>query len=169
MYFQTICSELSAGAQILHFLLDGIPQDEAQFRPSPEGWSILEVACHLYDEEREDFRPRLNFILNGAQGSMPPINPAGWVLTRGYNKRNLQETLFGFLEERKKSLAWLEELKNPDWNLGFQAPFGLIHAGDIFSSWAAHDKLHARQIIELRYLRILNLAQPYDVRYAGDW
>ena len=48
------------------------------------------------------------------------------------------------------------------------APHGL-KAGDMLSSWVAHDHLHTRQLVELRRQRVLQLAQPYDVHYAGDW
>ena len=44
-----------------------------------------------------------------------------------------------------------------------------MKAGDLLASWVAHDNLHTRQLVELRRSRLVELAQPYDVRYAGDW
>ena len=34
-----------------------------QWKQSENKWSMLEIICHLYDEEREDFRSRLAKIL----------------------------------------------------------------------------------------------------------
>ncbi|MCL4530048.1 MAG: hypothetical protein M1282_11610 [Chloroflexi bacterium] len=56
--------ELTSSTEMIRALLSGIGQEEAQFKPTPETWSMLEVICHLYDEEREDFREHLDFILH---------------------------------------------------------------------------------------------------------
>lgn len=169
MNLKSLCNDLAGGAALFRSLVQGVSQEEACIRPSPDSWSILEVICHLYDEEREDFRARIDFILKGAHGAIPPIDPQGWVFARNYNQRSLEEMMDAFLKERSRSLEWLRSLENPDWTLGYQAPFGFIRAGDIAASWAAHDYLHARQLVELRYQRVLTLAAPYNVRYAGEW
>ena len=97
------------------------------------------------------------------------IDPAGWVTARGYNDRELAATLSAFLTEREQSLAWLAGLTNPDWSRVYQASFGPITAGDLAASWAAHDLLHSRQLLELRHARLLALAAPHRTQYAGDW
>jgi hypothetical protein len=147
----------------------GITQAEARFKATPESWSVLEVVCHLYDEEREDFRQRLDIILHRPTERWPPIDPVGWVTMRRYNERNLAETLDSFLAEREKSLTWLKSLSTPNWEAEYSAPFGSIKAGDVLASWVAHDTLHTRQLLELRRGRIVSLAEPFDVGYAGEW
>ena len=42
-------------------------------------------------------------------------------------------------------------------------------AGDMFSSWVAHDLLHLRQLVELQYTYTVQTVQPYAVIYAGEW
>jgi hypothetical protein len=81
----------------------------------------------------------------------------------------LGATLSAFLTERERSLAWLAGLTAPDRSRGYQASFGPITAGDLAASWAAHDLLHARQLLELRRARLLALAAPHRTGYAGDW
>jgi hypothetical protein len=147
----------------------GIPQVEARTRPEPDSWSILEVICHLHDEEREDFRQRLDTIIHRPEEKWPPIIPVGWVTERHYNERDLEEMLASFLVERRKSLVWLNSLEAPNWQAVYPAPFGEIRAGDMLASWAAHDNLHTRQLVELRRTRLVHLTAPYDVRYAGEW
>jgi hypothetical protein len=161
--------ELAYGVEIVRQLVAGVSQAEARFKPTPETWSILEVVCHLYDEEREDFRPRLDIALHRPTSSWPTIDPAGWVTTRKYNDRDLVQALDGLLTERESSLTWLHGLSEPNWEAEYAAPFGPIKAGDLLASWVAHDNLHTRQLVELRRSRLLGMVAPYRVKYAGDW
>ena len=146
MQFEILYQELVHGAEIIHALAMGWTQAEAQIKPDPEPWSILEVLCHLHD-----------------------IDPGTWVESREYNKRNFTETLNSFLEERNKSLAWLKNLSTPNWESEHTDQYGSIKAGEMFSAWVDHDNLHIRQLVELRQARIVRLAEPYDVSYAGEW
>jgi hypothetical protein len=164
-----LIAELAAGEQIFRELVAGITQSQAEVRPEPDAWSVLEVVCHLYDEEREDFRQRLDYTLHRPGEPWPPIDPGGWVTSRAYNQRSLEDSLAGFLAERGRSLDWLRSLQSPDWDAGHETPFGIMKAGDILASWVAHDNLHTRQLVELRRSRLLLLVAPYDVRYSGDW
>ena len=161
--------ELAYGVEIVRQLVAGVSQAEARFKPTPETWSILEVVCHLYDEEREDFRPRLDIALHRPASSWPTIDPAGWVTRRKYNDRDLVQALDGLLTERESSLTWLHGLSEPNWDAEYSAPFGPIKAGDLLASWVAHDNLHTRQLVELRRSRLLGMVAPYRVKYAGDW
>ena len=161
--------ELAHGAETIQGLVAGISTEEARVRPAPEAWSILEVVAHLHDEEREDFRPRLDVVLHRPEEAWPRIDPAAWVTARAYNDRDLDETLRAFLAERDRSLGWLGGLSAPVWSRTYQASFGPITAGDLVASWTAHDLLHTRQLLELRRARLLTLTAPHDTRYAGDW
>ncbi len=169
MRLEVLRRELAQGAETIQGLVAGVSPAEARVRPSPEAWSILEVVAHLLDEEREDFRPRLDLVLHRPNETWTPIDPAGWVTARGYSDRELGATLSAFLGEREQSLAWLAALTTPDWSRTYQASFGPITAGDLAASWAAHDLLHTRQLLELRRARLLALAAPHRTEYAGDW
>jgi DinB family protein len=161
--------ELAQGAATIAALVAGVNPDEARQRPAPDAWSLLEVVCHLLDEEREDFRPRLDIVLHRPDDAWTPIDPAGWVTARRYNEHDLREALQGFVVERESSLSWLDGLVAPDWNREYEASFGRISAGDLLASWAAHDLLHTRQLVELRRARLLIQTAPYRTQYAGDW
>jgi DinB superfamily len=169
MQFEVLHRELQDSAEIIRALVTGVTLEEARLKPDPESCSILEVVCHLYDEEREDFRPRLDIILHRPAESWAPIDPQGWVTSRNYNERNLAEALESFLAERKKSLAWLQSLSTSNWDAEFRNQSRSIKAGDMFAAWVAHDNLHIRQLVELRRVRLVNLVEPFDVSYAGEW
>jgi len=169
MKFYTLNQELVNSADIIRALLSNITQEEAQFKPSPETWLILEVTCHLYDEEREDFHEHLDFILNRQNEEWHRIDPQSWVVARKYNEQNFIEMREKFFAERKKSLEWLKGLSKSDWNVTYSSEYGSMSAGEMFAAWIAHDNLHIRQLVELRRTRIENITKPYDIKYAGDW
>ncbi|HEY4698392.1 MAG TPA: DinB family protein [Gallionella sp.] len=169
MLFEVLYQELARGADIIRTLVAGITPTEARSKPSPESWSALEVICHLYDEEREDFRQRLDLMLHQPHEQLPPIDPVGWVTARQYNQRDLAEMLDNFAAERAQSLVWLKGLSAPNWEAEYVTPFGSMKAGDMLAAWVAHDNLHLRQLVELRRSRLVSITAPYDVGYAGEW
>ena len=162
-------SQMHNNALSIASLASGISDSQARWRPDPDSWSILEVVHHLYDEEKQDFRVRLQIILSQTAEPWPPIDPPGWVIQRAYNDQDLAEILAGFLEQREQSIIWLLRLDHPDWTAVYQVPWGEISAGDMFASWVAHDLLHLRQLIELHWAYTNKLFHPYQVDYAGGW
>lgn len=169
MKFQTLYQELAQSTKMLQSLLAGISKDEARLKPSKGTWSILEVTCHIYDEEREDFREHLDFILHRQNETWHSIAPQAWVKLRKYNEQDFGKMKAKFFRERTKSLAWLRELKDADWSITYKSKFGPMRAGDMFASWVAHDNLHIRQLVELRRWHIEKNTRPFKIRYAGDW
>jgi DinB superfamily len=165
-----LIESLDANLSKITTLYHDVSPADALWRPEPEKWSLLEIIAHLYDEEREDFRARLDLLLHSPGVLGPPIDPEGWVKSRKYNEWDLVETLEKFTTERRKSLQWLGGLKSPDWeNSLTHEAFGTIKAGDILGSWVAHDWLHIRQITYTQYHRVAEWSSPYPVGYAGDW
>jgi hypothetical protein len=169
MEFETLYRELRNSTDIINTLLLGINQEEAQIRPAPAAWSILEVVCHLYDVEREDFREHLDFILHRQDEEYHVIDPQSWVSERHYNEQDFQTMQDEFFAERGKSLQWLKGLVEADWDITYTSEYGSVTAGEMFSCWIAHDNLHIRQLVELRRARIERITKPYPIEYAGDW
>ncbi len=177
MEFNTLYQELRNSTEMIRALLAGVEPEAARLKPSGESWSILEVVCHLYDEEREDFREHLDFILSASlkAGLHRPkeewhaIDPEGWVTKRNYNEKNFAEMQEKFFAEREQSLAWLKGLQSPDWEKTYTTEYRTIRAGEMFACWVAHDNLHIRQLVELRRMRLENITKPYNLEYAGDW
>lgn len=169
MNLDVYMSQMAHNAARIRRLASDVSEAQARWKPAPDSWSILEVVNHLYDEEREDFRVRLDYILHHPDRPWPKIDPEGWVTGRGYNQRELEPTLDNFRQERQNSLAWLRELSEINWQAACQTPFGQMTAGDMFASWVAHDLLHLRQLVELHWAYTVSQLQPYKVDYAGRW
>ena len=162
-------TRLKASSEVIQRLARGVSDDQARWKPAPTEWSILDVVCHLLDEEREDFRQRTRLTLEDPTQEWPPIDPQGWVVTRRYAERDLAATLDAFVAERQASLTWLQSLDAPDWDQGRRHPASFtLRAGDLLLSWVAHDLWHIRQLADLHreYLGAV-AAPPYDIRYAG--
>jgi hypothetical protein len=170
MNIESFTTQMDENARRIQLLVEGITDEQARWKPTPETWSVLEVVNHLYDEEWEDFRMRLDYILHHPGEQWPPNDPQNNIVNRHYNERDLKESLNNFLQERQKSLNWLRELGEVDWEKSEVAPWGwTMHAGDMFASWVAHDILHLRQLVELHWAITNQALQPYSTKYAGDW
>lgn len=169
MNTEYIIDQLESNSEIFRSLLSGIPGEMILWKPEENKWSLLEIACHLYDEEREDFRARLAKILL-EDHEWDPIDPQGWVFTREYSKKVFRETVENFLKERKLSVEWLKNLEVHDWNIKAVHPkIGEFSAIQMLSNWLAHDYLHFRQIIKIKYEYLKHLHPDTDLGYAGDW
>jgi hypothetical protein len=169
MNLNHLIQDMANHANAIRSLAQGISDEQARWKPTPDSWSILEVINHLYDEERLDFRARLDIILHYPDQPWSPIDPPGWVIERRYNERDLEQSLSNFMQEREGSLAWLRGLSEPDWQATYKASFGPITAGDMCAAWVAHDLLHLRQLVELHWAHTVRSVKPYGVRYAGEW
>src|SRR5262245_52934790 len=75
LLFAAAAKRLSWGASVLERLVQGVPDGQARWKPEPSQWSILEVVCHLGDEEVDDFRKRIELTLLDPERTWPPIDP----------------------------------------------------------------------------------------------
>lgn len=170
MNIQRYAARLESGMATIEALIRGVPEAQAQWKPSASEWSLVEVVNHLYDEERDDFRFRIDQTLHHPEQPLPPINPEEWAVQRRYNERNLEESLLRLLSARRSSLAFLERLIDENWDQPVNHPqIGGLRAGDLLAAWAAHDLLHIRQLNELHWQYLQATATPYGLSYAGDW
>ena len=163
-------ASLKSFGETLPQLVSNVSTENAQWKPPSQNWSILEIVCHLIDEEVEDFRRRIQMTLEDPGQEWPSINPEIWAVERKYNQQNLQEKVQTFVAERTKSIAWLAGMSGADWSTTYQhRHFGPMKAGDLLAAWTAHDQLHVRQIAKRKYEIIRRDAGEFSAGYAGDW
>ncbi len=164
-----IINQLDSNSLVFKNLLSGVPEKLIHWKPSESNWSLLEIVCHLYDEEKEDFRPRLAKIIAGDH-NWDLIDPQDWVLSRKYSEKDFEKVLKDFLYERRVSVEWLKSLDVNIMNLKVTQPiFGEFSAIKMLSEWLAHDLLHIRQILKLKFGFLNESLQPNAVSYAGKW
>ena len=161
-------AQLEAQGAAIVQMVSGLTPAQTRWKPKPSAWSVLEVLNHLIDEEREDFPARLRIVLSNSDERWAPIAPQAWVRQRGYNRRDLRQSIATFQAERLQSLTWLRTLPpRPAWRRRYR--YGTLTAGDLLVAWTAHDVLHLRQLAELRYALISRDGEPYSPAYAGEW
>ena len=169
MKHQNIIQKLAKNRALYKILLNNVPEAEFLWKINPEKWCLLEIVCHLFDEEREDFRTRTKLILQDPKLPLLPFDPTKWPLERDYMQQNYDEKLYNFLNERDQSIDWLQSLKNPKWDNAYLHPkFGAMSATLFLANWLAHDYLHIRQILRLKYQYLKQFSGEY-LNYAGGW
>lgn len=159
---------LTTSGRAIQELLHGVTSEEARWKQAPEKWSLLEVACHLLDEERDDFRRRIALTFEDPKQAWPPIDPEGWARDRKYNECDLRSVLVDFARERDLSVGWLGTLEHSDWTIAKAHPqAGDLRTGDLLAAWVAHDLLHLRQLVNTRLAYVNAEVAPFSTRYAG--
>jgi len=174
--FDRILQRLDSAPAAIGAMCSSLAPDEATFKPPSGAWSILEIVCHLVDEETDDFRARLESTLRDPAAKWPLTDPEAWAIQHDYLSQNLATKLQQFADQRARTVAWLRSLNSPDWQTAYIHPrIGPVRAGELLIAWPAHDALHIRQIAK----RLFELAardgqtmspdNPFITRYAGEW
>ncbi|MGE3164525.1 MAG: DinB family protein [Planctomycetota bacterium] len=164
-----VVNQLERNATVFRALLIDRPEQEYRWRPDPQKWNLLDVVCHLYDEERDDFRARVRSVLEDPTRPFVPANPEAWVVDRKYAEQDYEAMLGAFLRERVDSVRWLRSLADPQWANAYLHPrVGPVTAKRLLVNWLAHDLLHVRQITRLQY-EALRATSNENLDYAGTW
>ena len=164
-----IIAQLESNINVFQDLFENIPEGLILWRNGPEKWNLLEIICHLYDEERDDFSLRLKHVLENPLQPLPPAEPMVWVTARNYASKNFNQVRKDFLHERKKSIHWLRLISADHFENAYKHPkYGPLSGNFFLANWLAHDYLHFRQIIKLKFDYIAySTANKLD--YAGTW
>jgi hypothetical protein len=164
-----VLEQLQKNKLVFKSLLEGIQPELVTWRPRPDKWCMLEIVCHLYDEEQFDFRFRANWILDQPNTQPPPFNTMDWVIDHKYMEQDYDDIVKKLLNERDTSISWLKELKNPNWDNSYDHPkLGKTTASYYLDNWLAHDYLHIRQIIKQKF-DYFNSQTNENLEYAGIW
>ncbi|MEQ8745837.1 DinB family protein [Pyruvatibacter sp.] len=167
--FARMHARMVAFPDVVSMLVATLTEEDARWRPPSGAWSVIEIVNHLADEDVDDFGTRLRLLLESPDLAWPPIDPEGAATERGYNERDLAESLARFSANRDGASAWLAAVgPDADWETKKTHPvFGSMLAGELMTAWAAHDQLHLRQLGKRLYELTLRDAGGYSAEYAG--
>ena len=145
-----ISATMSGIPSALLALTTDLPTTAWKHRPTPDEWSLTEIACHLRDVEQEINLPRLQKISQGNSPFIPGIDSDIWARERDYQSQNGPAALSDFVATRRETLALLKSLAPDGWQQTAQhAIFGPTDLREIASFAAGHDRLHIRQTFAL--------------------
>lgn len=164
-----IARQLLKNKKVFQFLLENVEPELITWRPEPNKWCLLEIVCHLYDEEQFDFKFKAQWVLEKPNALPPPFNTKDWVVNHKYMKQDYNDVLNKFLNERENSVKWLSSLKNINKNNFYtHKTYGKVTAKHYLDNWLAHDYLHIRQIIKYKF-DYLQSQTNENLEYAGVW
>ncbi len=159
-------SRLAVGVEAIECFVAGIGDDEADYRPRPGAWNVLDVLGHLLHEEDADFRTRLRATLKDPSAPWPALDPHAVDGVVRYGATSARALVERFCEERAVSLAWLATLDEPDLDRAHEVDGRRLRAGDLLAAWVAHDVVHLRQLTGVRLAWWARRAAPFGVEYA---
>ncbi len=164
-----IILEMTRNRDIFRHLLSNTPEETYLWRPQAQQWNLLEILCHLCDEEVDDFQARTRQALENPEEPFVAIDPEAWVSSRNYAEQNYEAKLKEFLIARDSSLQWLRRQMNAPWEQAFLHPeLGPLSAGQLLANWLAHDYIHLRQIMKIKRAHLAAISGE-DLSYAGNW
>ena len=131
----------------LRRLLDGVTQEAAaRSRGGDEGWSIVEVVCHLRDAEERALE-RMRILRDADEPLIAGYDQEAWARERRYAEDDLGRALEAFVAFRASHVAELEALAPGAWDRsGTHEEVGTITIAGHTLHIAAHDAVHLAQI-----------------------
>ena len=120
------------------------------WRPSPEEWSLAEVACHLRDVEREVHQARFEALLTGEGAFLAGVDADEWAIPRNYRAQDGRAAAAEFAAERADTIARLTPLPIEIWDRqGQHTFFGPTSLHELVYLTVQHDRVHGAQVKEL--------------------
>jgi hypothetical protein len=132
---------------VLNALLNGVDQTASTAtRDGDDGWTTLEIVCHLRDFELI-WQERVGLIVSQKNPQLPALDVSGLVIHNDYINQNFAEILAERNALRADSLALLATLDAAVWNrTGIHPARGEMSILDLAQQLTTHDVDHLEQI-----------------------
>lgn len=142
-----LADALAAGPDALDGLLAGVDGDLARrAKGGDEGWSIVEVVCHLRDAEERAVE-RVRAMRDEDTPPLGAYDQDAWAIERDYAADDLGEATATFARHRADHVATLRSLPACGWVRGGRhAEHGSITIENHTIHIATHDVQHLAQI-----------------------
>lgn len=146
-------SNLKKSYQILGMMLDGVTQAQAEaLRDGEDGWTILEVMCHVRDYQ-EIFMRRAQRMVNEDNPTLVPYDEQAreaMIIEGDYANQNLLDVFQDYVETRQQLITWMESLADDDLDrIGTHPMIGTIAVTTSIFHTVLHDADHSEQIARI--------------------
>lgn len=139
---------LEATPEILRGLMCELSEDDTEWKPAPDRFSIAEVLAHLSHSEGHCYRARLDRFM---EENMPEFEPDDAQMhLHLYREANAEDSFDHFEEQRETNVEFLRDLTTEDGKRRARhKEAGEITLNQMLHEWVLHDLGHIRQIAEL--------------------
>jgi hypothetical protein len=133
---------------VLRSLLSAVTDEDLNWRPAEDRWSIAMVLAHLHDVEQAGFRSRFHAMLESDGPHLPSYDQLALFRTKA--EFDALAELAAFERERKVTLEFLKKLPSEAGaRTGRHQELGEISVAELLNEFAFHDLGHIRQIAEV--------------------
>ena len=106
---------MQVSCDILGHILRGLPNERARaLRDGADGWSILEIVCHLRDFD-EIFYQRALMMQAQDQPQLPAYDHEAMAIERAYQQEDLAEAYSALKTSRRRFIAFFAGLTPEQW------------------------------------------------------
>ncbi|MEC0372313.1 DinB family protein [Paenibacillus chibensis] len=137
--------------QTLACFLSGISDGWLQCNEGEGTWNVTDVIEHLIEGEKNNWIPRLEFILQEGEGKPFPSFDR-YAHLQDKPERPFEQKLFEFKTIRTQNISKLKEIMDSESQLeltGSHPAFGVVKLRELISTWVVHDLTHMRQIVRV--------------------
>lgn len=145
---------------VLGNILKPISQEQAAtLRDGENGWTILEVVCHLRDYD-VIFYDRVRLIIEQDYPVLPGYDYDALTVERKYKEQSLTQAYAELVRFRERLVDFFNDLANEQWERAGQHPEeGHFTMTDAVMQVSRHDLTHIEQITRI-------LAEAHDEVHA---
>jgi hypothetical protein len=149
---QDLLTALGAGPPVLRTLMTVI-KDGAAAGGGEDGWSAVEIICHMRDAEQIAFE-RDQRISAEERPVLEAYDQDELARRREYVRQDLDAAIAGFEDVRNRHVDFLKGLPPAGWaRVGVHQEMGELTIQQHVAHMAAHDPLHFAQLARLSAMR----------------
>lgn len=142
--------QMETTCEILGHILKNISEDQAHdLHDGPEGWSIIEVVCHLRDFD-EIFHNRAKMMLEQDHPQLPGYDHEAMAVEKKYQEEELAYAFYDLKESRGKFVEFFKSLTDEQWErTGVHPERKSFTMTDAVMQVGLHDITHIEQITRI--------------------
>ena len=135
---------------ILEHVLKNISEEQAHdLQDGPEGWSIIEIVCHLRDFD-EIFYNRAQMMLEQDHPQLPAYDHEAMAIEKRYQDEKLAYAYYDLKASRERFVALFESLTDEQWErTGVHPEHRSFTMTDALMQVGLHDINHIEQITRI--------------------
>jgi hypothetical protein len=141
--------------QTLECFLAGLSNSWLECNEGEGTWNVTEVIEHLIEGEKNNWIPRLEWILQeGGSKPFPPFDRYSHLNQR--SEQSIESKLQEFITIRTLNISKLKDLVEPGVHLdrtGTHPALGIVKVSELLATWAVHDLTHIAQIVRVMAVR----------------